>query len=124
MSSFSIKYILKPTIAGLTVSILDRYAIGETNPTRNAIFGASAALSIAAVSLTVPAFEKAFDSDSFSNSKSLSTRIYESAAGSAGAYLANKYIFDSNPFNTAPYKHIGVVIIGDILGETVSQLVQ
>ena len=124
MSSFSIKYILKPTVAGVCVSILDRYAIGETILTRNIIFGASSALAISAVSLTVPAFEKAFDSDSFSNSKSLSTRIYESVAGSAGAYLANKYFFDNNPFNETPYKHIGAVIIGDILGEAISQLVQ
>ena len=124
MSSFSIKYVLKPVVAGSVVTLLDRFLLREPELMRNVVFGGSAAIAIAAISLTVPAFEKAFDNDAFTNTKSLSTRIYEIGSGSAGAYLANKYFFENNNFSVTPWKHVAVVAIGDIAGETISQLAQ
>ena len=125
MSVFSAKYILKPVVAGAIVSILDRYVLKEPELMRNVIFGGSAAISIAAISLTVPSVEKFLDGENtFTNTKSLSTRIYEIGAASGGAYFSNKYFFENNSFGVSPWKHVAVITIADIAGETASQLAQ
>ena len=80
------------------MTLLDRYVLKENELMRNVIFGASASIAIAMVSITVPSVEKFIDGDTFTNTKSLSTRIYEIGSGSAGAFLANKYFFENNNF--------------------------
>ena len=118
--SFSFNSILKPTVAGITASLLNRYVLDERNMMRNVVFGASSAVAIAFATLTEPTFEKTFDDDgSFKVGKSAAGRIYEIGAGSVGAWAFSKYIADNDPFGTTPIKTIAVVAASDILAETV-----
>ena len=118
--SFSFNSILKPTVAGITASLLNRYVLDERNMMRNVVFGASSAVAIAFATITEPTFEKTFDDDgSFKVGKSFSGRIYEIGMGSVGAWAFSKYIADNDPFATTPIKTIGVVAASDIIAESI-----
>ena len=123
--SFSFNSILKPTLAGISATIMNRYVLDERNMMRNVVFGASTSIAIAFATITEPAFEKTFDDDgSFKVGKSFSGRIYEIGMGSVGAWAFSKYIADNDPFSTVPIKTIAVVAASDILAETVMAIVK
>ena len=108
----------KPLIGGIFAAAADKFVLQQPDMQKSLIFGATVAAALAAANVvegSVPSFLPDLTSLGASG-KTMSERVVEIAAGSAGAYAVNRFVLknDTNPRDMM--KKIGVVIAADLAG--------
>ena len=118
-SSTSVSGYVKPLVGAATAVVLDKYVLMQPNMNSSLYFGASVGAALFIVSMfdaNVPAFLPDVPAIGASGA-TLSKRVAEITAGSAGAYAVNKFLLKNDNSPAMMAKKIGVIVASDFVGE-------
>ncbi len=122
MSLFA-KKIGKPVISGVLSTIGHRYFLNQSgDKMESVIFGAIVGITTAGTELAEPTIIKLIgaEDDKFSEGKTFSSLVFQSAISSGSVFLINRYIFQNDPFSSKPIHTVGLVAATNIVSEFVT----
>ena len=111
--------LIKPVVAGVTASAVDKYLLGEQNMSKSAIFGVCVAGGVLASEAVAPHIVPDLPSlnSQIYNGKQLGLRITEVTSATVSVFAVNKFLLRNDNYSGEVLKRMSIIAVSDVVGE-------
>jgi hypothetical protein len=116
-SVFVSPMIVKPVAAAIYAYAFDKWLLKNTDDRSSMYFGAAVGVTTGIVSTVFSGIDLGLPSNELFSGKTLSQRLAELSAASAGAYAANKYLLRNEFKSSEMMQKIGIIALAELGAE-------